>query len=176
MIDDIKYLFRIIVIMFLMILPIVFLFVKDDLRQEEIAEVELTETTEKVSEIVTEEVTEVRIEDATGKYFSGEQLRYKSKYATNNQLSPDNGVVYFRGHVEVWYSVKEKLGYTTTEQIPSKHVADDGTIRDADGYICIAAKDYPIGYCLMTSLGPGKVYDSWETNQTIGIYTDWEER
>ena len=52
-------------------------------------------------------------------------------------------------------------------------MAQDGTIRDEDNYICVASSDYPKGTVVETSLGMGKVYDSGCASGTIDIYTDW---
>ena len=63
----------------------------------------------------------------------------------------------------------------TSLNIPGRHVADDGTIRDGDGYICVAADGayMPKGSILITSLGPAKVYDSGCAYGIIDIYVSW---
>ena len=86
-------------------------------------------------------------------------------------LTPEKGVVYFNGHRETYYSQKVLPGGGLN--IPGRHVAPDGTIRDKDNYICVASVDYPWGTVVQTSLGPGKVYDSGCASGTIDIYTDW---
>lgn len=86
-------------------------------------------------------------------------------------LTPEKGVVYFNGHRETYYSQKVLPGGGLN--IPGRHVASDGTIRDSDGYICVASSDLPWGTVVETSLGPGKVYDSGCASGTIDIYTDW---
>lgn len=86
-------------------------------------------------------------------------------------LTPEKGVVYFNGHRETYYSQKVLPGGGLN--IPGRHVASDGTIRDSDGYICVASSDYPWGTVVETSLGPGKVYDSGCASGTIDLYTDW---
>jgi len=150
--------------------------VQDDLSTETSVSTEILTETEKPYEIVTESVSEQEDTDLTDTYFMGERMHYSKPYEiVEYPLAVDNGLVFFRGHAEVWYSVKEKVGYTTEYKIPGKHVADDGTIRDKDGYICAASKDLPKGHTLLTSLGPGKVYDKWETSRSIGIYTDWRK-
>ena len=60
-------------------------------------------------------------------------------------------------------------------RIPGRHVADDGTIRDEEGYICVAADPgfMSKGSILITSLGPAKVYDSGCAYGTIDIYVSW---
>ncbi len=86
-------------------------------------------------------------------------------------LTPEKGVVYYNGHKETYYSQKVLPGGGLN--IPGRHVASDGTIRDADGYICVASSDLAKGTVVNTSLGPGKVYDSGCASGTIDIYTNW---
>lgn len=87
------------------------------------------------------------------------------------QLNPWIGVVYFNGHRETYYSQKVLPGYGLN--IPGRHVASDGTVRDENNYICVASSDHPKGTIVETSLGTGKVYDSGCASGTIDIYTDW---
>ena len=88
-------------------------------------------------------------------------------------LNPYVGVVFFNGHKETYYSQKVLPGGGLN--IPGRHVAEDGTIRDGDGYICVAADPsyLPYGAIVETSLGTGKVYDSGCDYGTIDIYTNW---
>ena len=86
-------------------------------------------------------------------------------------LTPSKGVVYFNGHRETYYSQKVLPGGGLN--IPGRHVAPDGTIRDADGFICVASSDLPWGSIVETSLGTGKVYDCGCASGTIDVYTDW---
>lgn len=86
-------------------------------------------------------------------------------------LTKKKGVNYFNGHRETYYSQKVLPGGGL--KIPGRHVASDGTIRDADGYICVASSDYPKGTVVQTSLGAGKVYDTGCASGTIDLYTDW---
>ena len=91
----------------------------------------------------------------------------------NNPLTPSMGVKYYNGHRETWYSQRVLPGKGLN--IPGRHVASDGTIRDKDNYIVLAADlSYaPRGTIIETSLGPGKVYDTGCAYGTIDIYTDW---
>ena len=162
---------------------------------------QFTTDTEKVSEIATERVTgdirqiavtaapqvvrdlkkkheEVTTEDHTGEInadgYGWVQLQYSAQYhIIDDHLTRSNGVVYFMGHRETWYSTNEASGKATAWEIPGKHVADDGTIRDADGYICVASSDLPFYSIVMTSVGPGKVYDCGCSHGTIDVYTTW---
>lgn len=89
----------------------------------------------------------------------------------SGKLNPTVGVVYFNGHRETYYSQRVLPGYGL--KIPGRHVASDGTIRDANGYLCLASSDHPKGTVVQTSLGTGVVYDSGCASGTIDIYTDW---
>lgn len=128
------------------------------------------ETTEEVTEQVTEESTgEI---DVNG--YGWVELQYSAEYhIIDDHLTRSNGVVYFMGHRETWYSTNEGCGQTTAVSIPGKHVAEDGTIRDEDGYICVASSDLPFYSIVMTSVGPGKVYDCGCSSGTIDVYTTW---
>lgn len=88
-------------------------------------------------------------------------------------LTPSKGVNYYNGFRETYYSQKILPGYGL--KIPGRHIASDGTIRDGNGYLCLAAhKDDFARYSIVqTSLGPGKVYDTGCAKGTIDIYTDW---
>lgn len=86
-------------------------------------------------------------------------------------LTKQKGVNYYKGHRETYYSQRVLPGGGL--KIPGRHVAKDGTVRDADNYICVASSDYPKGTVVETSLGPGKVYDTGCAKGTIDLYTDW---
>lgn len=101
-------------------------------------------------------------------------LLYNEKYnVSSNPLTAHKGVVYYNGHRETYYSQRVLPGNAL--KIPGRHVADDGTIRDEDGYICVAANTSYMkkGTILMTSLGPAKVYDCGCAYGTIDIYVNW---
>lgn len=87
------------------------------------------------------------------------------------QLNPFVGVVYFNGHKETYYSQRVLPGHGLN--IPGRHVANDGTIRDINNYLCLASSDHPKGTKVETSLGTGIVYDSGCASGVIDIYTDW---
>lgn len=102
-------------------------------------------------------------------------LLYDEAYQiTENHLTPGGGEVYFNDHKETYYSSPggDRLA------IPGKHVANDGTIRDQDGYICVARPAdsgwLSYGDTVLTSLGPGKVYDEGTMYEYwIDLYTTW---
>lgn len=108
------------------------------------------------------------------KTFNGVVLQYSSVYnIANCKLNKYNGVVRFNGHRETYYSQRVLPGGGLS--IPGRHVANDGTVRDKDGYIVVAANPglYARGSKLMISLGPAKVYDSGCSYGTIDVYVNW---
>ena len=161
--------------------------------KETITAIETTTATEKVSEIVTEtptterkterpiiekKTTEVTTEESTGSVdingYGWVQLQYFDTYhIMENHLTRSNGSIRVFGHRETWYSTNEAAGKATAREIPDKHIAEDGTIRDADGFICVASSDLPFYSIVMTSIGPGKVYDCGCSSGTIDVYTTW---
>ena len=101
-------------------------------------------------------------------------LQYSGLYnVSDNPLSASKGALYFDGHKETYYSERVLPGPGL--QIPGRHAADDGTIRDIDGYISVAANySYlPKGSIVMTSLGPAKVYDTGCAYGVVDIYVNW---
>lgn len=90
---------------------------------------------------------------------------------SGDPLTPSKGVVYYNGHRETYYSQNVLPG--TGLDIPGRHVAEDGTVRDADNYICVASSDLSKGTVVETSLGTAKVYDSGCASGTVDIYTNW---
>lgn len=130
-------------------------------------------TTESPTEEPTTEAVTETTSDITGSW-DGWDLHYSEPYnVTSNHLTRSNGSIRYNGHRETWYSTNEGCGKNTAWEIPGKHVADDGTIRDADGYICVASSDHKKHTIIMTSVGPGKVYDTGCSHGTIDVYTDW---
>lgn len=101
-------------------------------------------------------------------------MEYSAFYTySGNRLSQSKGALYFNGHKETYYSEKVLPGPSLN--IPGRHVADDGTIRDGDGFICVAADPayLPKYSILITSVGPAKVYDSGCDYGIIDIYVSW---
>lgn len=92
-------------------------------------------------------------------------------YGGDGVLTKSGGVNYYNNRKETWYSQRVLPGGGLN--IPGRHVASDGTIRDADGYICVAASDLPKGSTIETSLGTGKVYDTGCASGVTDIYTNW---
>ena len=102
------------------------------------------------------------------------KMEYSAFYTNSSaRLSKSKGAQYFNGHKETYYSERVLPG--TSLNIPGRHAADDGTIRDGEGYICVAADPsfMPKGSILITSLGPAKVYDSGCAYGTIDLYVNW---
>jgi len=138
------------------------------------------EAREKVGTTGTTEkkTTEQKTEQSTGEInadgYGWVQLQYSAPYnIMEGHLTKSNGSIRVFGHRETWYSTNEASGKATARDIPGKHVADDGTIRDEDGYICVASSDLPFYSIVMTSVGPGKVYDCGCSHGTIDVYTTW---
>ena len=130
------------------------------------------------SERKTAERVAVTTEETTGEIdadgYGWVQLQYSAEYhIREDHLTRSNGSIDVFGHHETWYSTNEGCGQTTAVPIPGKHVADDGTIRDEDGYICVASSDLKMYSIVMTSVGPGKVYDTGCSSGTIDVYTNW---
>ena len=101
-------------------------------------------------------------------------LEYSGLYTySGDRLSTNKGAQYYNGHKETYYSQRVLPG--TSLNIPGRHVADDGTVRDGSGYICVAADPgfLPKGSVLITSLGPAKVYDSGCAYGVVDIYVNW---
>jgi len=104
---------------------------------------------------------ENQTEEAAATYSSG----------GDDVLTKSKGVNYYNGYKETYYSQRVLPGGGLN--IPGRHVASDGTIRDSDGYIVVASSDLAYGTVVQTSLGSGKVYDSGCQSGVIDIYTDW---
>ena len=117
------------------------------------------------SEISTEEAI-AALNDGTLK------MEYSAVYSYNG-LNKRRGAMNFNGHRETYYSEKVLPGNGL--RIPGRHAADDGTIRDQDGYIVVAADPGFLakGTVLITSLGPAKVYDCGCAYGTVDIYVNW---
>ena len=147
------------------------------IKKEEVTTECVITTTTAPTEEVTEEILEepIAAEELTNdEYFEGVKLQYSAPYdITDNKLTATKGVVYFNGHKECYYTQTLLPGESL--YLPGRHVAEDGTIRDGDGYICVAAnlKFLPRYTKVMTTLGPGIVYDTGCAYGTVDIYTDW---
>lgn len=117
--------------------------------------------------------SEISTEEAIAALNDGSlKMEYSAVYSYNG-LNKRRGAIYFNGHRETYYSEKVLPGNGL--RIPGRHVADDGTIRDENGYICVAADPGFLarGTVLITSLGPAKVYDSGCAYGTVDIYVNW---
>ena len=120
-----------------------------------------------------EEVVEELIEQLPTAY--GYILLYDKTYNVEPDVKLNSyiGVVYFNGHKETYYSQNVLPGGGL--RIPGRHVAEDGTVRDEEGYICVAADwNYlPYGATVLTSLGPARVYDTGCDYGVVDIYVNW---
>ena len=123
-----------------------------------------------------ENPVEEPIEEPAKPTFQGVELQYSARYnITSARLSKSKGVTYYNGHKETYYSQRVLSGKGLRSlNNNGRHVADDGTVRDGDGYIAVACNYLPKGSTIMTSLGPGKVYDTGGmTGKWIDIYVNW---
>ena len=132
-----------------------------------------------ISERKTAERTAITTEEETTGEINADgygwvALQYSAEYhIMEDHLTRSNGKIRCFGHLETWYSTNEAAGKATAREIPGKHIADDGTIRDENGYICVASSDLAFYSIVMTSVGPGKVYDTGCSSGTIDVYTNW---
>ena len=136
--------------------------------------VRVEETVLDTNENISKENGLTKIEYVTVGGYDHIVLKYSEVYNLfSNALTPRRGAQYFDGHKETYYSEKVLPGPGLN--IPGRHVADDGTIRDEEGYISVAADPSFMarGTVLMTSLGPAKVYDTGCAYGTIDIYVNW---
>ena len=141
--------------------------------EETTTEKVVVETTKAETTTKKETTTEPKVEKTT-ESSNDYELKYSAPYnVCSNPLTAPMGVKYYNGHRETWYSQKVLPGGGL--KIPGRHVADDGTIRDGDGYIVVASDLSYLsrGSVVMTSLGPGKVYDTGCAYGTIDIYVNW---
>ena len=86
-------------------------------------------------------------------------------------LNPVDGINYYNGVKESYYSQKVLAGGGLN--IPGRHVAADGTIRDAANYIVVASDIQAKGSTGQSSLGAYKVYDTGVGHSGIDVYTNW---
>lgn len=110
----------------------------------------------------------------TSATFQGIKLQYSATYnICSNPLTPSMGVKYYNGQKETYYSQNVLPGGGLS--IPGRHVANDGTIRDKNGYIVVSANySFKTKYStFMTSLGPAKVYDTGCAYGVVDIYVNW---
>lgn len=91
--------------------------------------------------------------------------------SSDGVLTKSGGVNYFNGQKETYYSQRVLPGGGL--DIPGRHVASDGTIRDDADYIVVASDRQSKGETGMCSLGAYKVYDTGVGHDGIDIYTDW---
>ena len=148
--------------------------VQEKTEKAEKKEKEQAEKKETVEETAEPEVVEEAVEEPV--YYeqpAADYYSYDASYSGDSDgiLTKSGGVNYYNGRRETWYSQQVLPGGGL--DIPGRHIAEDGTIRDADGYICVAASDLQYGSIVDTSLGQGKVYDTGCAPGTTDIYTNW---
>lgn len=147
---------------------------EEEAKKKAAEEEAAAKTAKKSTKKETTKTTKTEKKDTTSqnKSSSTSDVSKNDKISSNSGgLTKSKGVVYYNGHRETYYSQKVLPGNGL--KIPGRHVASDGTIRDEDGYICVASSDLPKGTVVQTSLGAGKVYDSGCASGTIDLYTDW---
>lgn len=125
-----------------------------------------------VAEAQAEQIAAKEAEEAAARAAASKSSGGSYSNNSGDHLTKSGGVYYYNGRKETWYSQRVLPGGGL--DIPGRHVnAEDGTIRDEDGYICVAASDLPKGTVVETSLGTGKVYDTGCAPGTTDIYVDW---
>lgn len=135
-----------------------------DLEELEAIKIELSE----IVALLEGETMPVVVEYTTDTTAASGSYAYPSG---NGVLTRSGGVNYFNGRKETWYSQRALPGGGLN--IPGRYVAADGTVRDAENYIVVAASDLGYGTVVDTSLGAGKVYDTGCASGTNDIYVDW---
>lgn len=140
----------------------------EEVKEEpKVVETPTLNTSKPYDEMTTEEMIAAI---ANGSY----KLEYSKAYdASANRLTKSKGAIYYNNHKETYYSERVLPGNSLN--IPGRHTAEDGTVRDGDGYICVAASTSYLarGTVVKTSMGPAKVYDSGCAVGTIDIYVNW---
>lgn len=142
---------------------------KERLRQEEEARLEAERAAAEeaaAQEAAAQEAIEVSQQVAQTE---AEASSYES--SSNGVLTKSGGVNYFNGQKETYYSQRVLPGGGL--DIPGRHVASDGTIRDENDYIVVASDRQGKGETGTCSLGEYKVYDTGVGHDGIDIYTDW---
>lgn len=134
-------------------------------RQAAIAEASAVE--EQATYIETASVSE-NIYNNTQSQASAPAANYSS---SSGGLTASAGIYHGPSGKETYYSQKVLPGGGLN--IPGRHVAEDGTVRDADGYIVIASDSLSKGSVAETSLGTGKVYDTGVGHAGVDVYTNW---
>ena len=111
--------------------------------------------------------------------YDGIDNSYDSGYESSGggQLTYSNGVNYYNGHRETWYSSNESGGAATAVPVPGLYCDENGVYRDGDGYVVVASDDRGYGSTVETSWGTGKVYDNFggsaSGTDAVDIFTRW---
>lgn len=107
-----------------------------------------------------------QVEVNAGNMWKNQQIDY---ITGNGALSKLQGVNYYNGRRETWYSSNVLYHKDTAQWTPDAN----GVYRDSEGYVVIASSDHAKGSLVDTSHGMGKVYDSGCASGTTDIYTKW---
>ena len=136
-------------------------------------------TSDPIVDEVIDESTDYEEESYDDDWYSESYDSNYSGYDSSNggQLSYSNGVNYYAGHRETWYSSNESGGATTAVPVPGLYCDENGVYRDGDGYVVVASDDRGYGSTVETSWGTGKVYDNFGGSaagtDAVDIYVDW---
>lgn len=148
---------------------------KEEVKEETKLSQVVQEKTQKVSIIPAKPYNEMNSEELVQAINNGSfKLEYSKAYDTKTSgLTKSKGAIYYDNHKETYYS--ERILKGSSLNIPGRHTAEDGTVRDGDGYICVAANPSYLskGTIVKTSLGPAKVYDTGCASGIVDIYTNW---
>lgn len=118
------------------------------------------EPTEEYTEPYTEEYADYS-EDYSEPYYGG------GSYESDG--FQQEGVRYYEGRTETWYSSNTAYHYRTSEWT----VDDEGYYRDSEGRYIVAASDVPEGSEIETSKGTGIVSDSGCDDGVTDFYVAW---
>lgn len=110
--------------------------------------------------------SEEQVEVNAGNMWRNQQIE---QIMGSNALSKLQGVNYYNGRRETWYSSNVLYHKDTASWSPD----ENGVYRDSEGYVVIASSDHAKGSLVDTSHGMGKVYDTGCPSGTTDIYTKW---
>lgn len=147
----------------------------EETEYELLSEVEMEVVPASVQKTPMEIYDSMSLDERLAALYNGTlHMEYSGYYTySGDRLTVSKGAQYYNGNKETYYSQRVLPGNSLN--IPGRHVADDGTVRDGDGFICVAANPAyrQRGDVLITSLGPAKVYDTGCSYGIIDIYVNW---